>query len=143
MGSIRFEVRHIRPGTLSRSPYYRFLQSRLGAACSLRKSSGLRVLRGPTPLEYTTYSPGKVSHFKLESKMPNKAPEPTPMAVTSPAAAGAAPAIVVAHLERWAKAIASLRLPLTVTCMPKIALPAHYDGEQIRLDEPYRLPKDA
>jgi hypothetical protein len=27
--------------------------------------------------------------------------------------------------------------------MPKVALPAHYDGEQIRLDEPYRLPKDA
>jgi hypothetical protein len=27
--------------------------------------------------------------------------------------------------------------------MPKVALPAHYDGEQIRLDEPFRLPKDA
>jgi len=27
--------------------------------------------------------------------------------------------------------------------MPKVALPAHYDGEQIRLDEPYSLPKDA
>ena len=27
--------------------------------------------------------------------------------------------------------------------MPKVALPAHYDGEQIRLDVPFRLPKDA
>ncbi len=27
--------------------------------------------------------------------------------------------------------------------MPKVALPAHYDGKQIQLDEPYRLPKDA
>ena len=32
---------------------------------------------------------------------------------------------------------------LTLTGIPKVALPAHYDGEQIRLDEPYRLPKDA
>ena len=32
------------------------------------------------------------------NQTPNKAPEPTPMAVTSPAAAGAAPATVVAHL---------------------------------------------
>jgi hypothetical protein len=30
-----------------------------------------------------------------------------------------------------------------VSGMPKVALPAHYDGDQIRLDEPFRLPKDA
>src|ERR1044072_3506885 len=41
------------------------------------------------------------------SKRPNKAPEPTTMAVTSPAAAGAAPATVVAHLGRSAKLIKS------------------------------------
>lgn len=27
--------------------------------------------------------------------------------------------------------------------MPKVAIPAHFDGEQIRLDEPFKLPKDA
>ncbi|HUG10944.1 MAG TPA: hypothetical protein VMM36_08015 [Opitutaceae bacterium] len=27
--------------------------------------------------------------------------------------------------------------------MPKVTLPAHFDGEQIRLDEPYKLQKDA
>jgi hypothetical protein len=27
--------------------------------------------------------------------------------------------------------------------MPKVAIPAHFDGEQIRLDEPFQFPKDA
>jgi hypothetical protein len=36
----------------------------------------------------------------MKKKGANKAPEPTPTSVTSPACAGAAPAAVVAHLER-------------------------------------------
>ena len=34
---------------------------------------------------------------------PNKAPEPTPLAVTPPACAGVAPSVAVAHLRRSAK----------------------------------------
>ena len=76
---------HLVPRRISRPPFRAlFLPSSClpTVTCSVRQDDVTRF----TPI------------MKSAEKRPNKAPEPTTTSVTSPACAGAAPAVVVAHL---------------------------------------------
>ena len=94
---------HVLPGVRGEEAQLRAreLWRRAGSAahssCSeVGEQSGLEGASSPID----SMRPESLSGRRPVNQRANKAPEPTPPSVTSPADAGAAPAGVVAHLER-------------------------------------------